>query len=88
MTTKTKAWFQRIGLCRAKAPTARQFLEAEGRNPDTLRSLSQAMDFAERYADFVAEFEREEGVLDNVERWPAKMRDPFKSRGRVVLVSG
>ena len=78
MTEEAKAWFQRMGLIRGKAPTARQFLYAEDRNPDTLSSLPQALDFAERYADFVAEFERCEGVLCNVNTWPVRRRDPFK----------
>ena len=70
MTPQAKSWFERMGLVRSNAPTARQFLQAEGTSCDRLRSLSQAMDFAERYADFVAEFERREGVLSNVDRWP------------------
>jgi hypothetical protein len=70
MAVEAKSWHERMGLCLGKAPTARQFLDAEGRNPDTLRSLHQAMDFAERYADFIAEFERCGGVITNVRTWP------------------
>ncbi len=28
------------------------------------------MDFSERYADFIVEFEKKEGDLKRVERWP------------------
>jgi hypothetical protein len=54
---------------RSSAPSAQQFLEAEGKSGKNL-DHGQYMDFAERYGDFIAEFERRGGDLMMVETWP------------------
>ncbi len=50
------------------APSAQQFFEAEGKS--SLEAHEDYMDFSERYADFIVEFEKKEGDLKRVERWP------------------
>ena len=51
----------------AVAPSAEEFLEAEGKGrPDH----DGYMDFAERYGDFVVEFEKRGGDLGLVNTWP------------------
>ncbi len=51
------------------APSALQFLAAEGHAAAGM-SPDDYMDFAERYADFVAQFEQRGGDLGLCELWP------------------
>ena len=49
------------------APSAKQFMDAECKQSET---LADWLNFAERYGDFIAEFERKDGRLAAVVRWP------------------
>lgn len=53
----------------SSAPSAQDFFNSEQKHL-SLMDHSQYMDFAERYADFVVEFEKKGGDLKLVDRWP------------------
>lgn len=55
------------------APTAEQFMEFDRKRPI---EHADYLDFAERYADFVAEFEKKDGVIENCRTWPGN--DPVR----------
>lgn len=58
------------------APSAAEFLEAEGRRISEM-DHGQYMDFAERYADFMVEFEKKGGDLSLCERFPLSRAGKF-----------
>jgi hypothetical protein len=53
----------------SSTPSAQDFYRAECREKICYTHLDY-MNFAERYADFVVEFEKKGGDLRRVERWP------------------
>lgn len=56
------------------APTASRFFIVD-RNDKSKMTHEDYMDFAERYEDFIAEFERMEGNILRVTRWPVNYTD-------------